>query len=84
MGKKKFAIIAFDLEYEALVVHIAALSVDLGNKIYSSKKAQIAYLKVDKLLPKFLASILTLQTFFYQNWLQSSQSTQKLTIMPSS
>ncbi len=48
MGKKKFATAAFDSEYETFVVHVAALSVDLGDEKHPSRKAQKAYLKVDK------------------------------------
>lgn len=50
--KKEFAATALDLEYEVFVVHVATLSVDLGNKVYPSRKTQIADLKVDKALTK--------------------------------
>ncbi len=46
--KKKFAIIAFDPDHEAFVVHIVALNIGLDDEIYPSKRAQIAHLKVDK------------------------------------
>ena len=36
----------------AFVVYVATLNVDLGNKMHPSKKAQIAYLKVDKVFIK--------------------------------
>ncbi len=48
IGKKEFAAAALDLEYEAFVVYIAALSVDLGNKMHPSRRAQIAHLKADE------------------------------------
>ncbi len=46
--KKEFTTAALDLKYEAFVVYIAFLSVDSGDKVYPSKKAQIAYLKADE------------------------------------
>ena len=42
------AVTALDFEYKTFIIHIAALSVDSGNKIHPSKKAQIAHLKVDE------------------------------------
>ncbi len=44
MEKKESAVL--NPEHEAFVVHIVALSVDLGDEMYLSKKAQIAHLKV--------------------------------------
>ena len=52
IGKNKFAAAAFDPEDKAFVVYVAALSVNLGDKVHASKKAQIAYLKVDQALTK--------------------------------
>lgn len=43
---------AFDPEYEASIIHIAALSINSDNKLHLSKKVQIAYLKADKALIK--------------------------------
>ncbi len=43
-----FAIVVLDLKYEAFIVYIAALSFDLGNKMFPLKKAQIAYLKANE------------------------------------
>ena len=40
------------MEYEAFIAHIAFFSVNLDNKIYLLRKAQIAYLKVDKVSTK--------------------------------
>ena len=53
--KKDFATIAFDLEYKALVMHIAALSIDPNDEVYLLKKAQIAYLKADKAHTRILS-----------------------------
>ena len=39
IGKKELAIVALDLEHKAFVVHIAALSVDLGDEMHPSKKS---------------------------------------------
>ena len=50
IGKKKFIASALDLEYKAFVVYITAVSLDLGDKVHPSKRAQIAYLKVNKAL----------------------------------
>ncbi len=46
--KKEFATAVLDPEYEAFVVHIAALSVDSGDEMHSSRRAQIAHLKADE------------------------------------
>ncbi len=46
--KKEFVAAAFDPEHKAFIVHVVALSIDPGNKVYLSKKVQIAYWKVDK------------------------------------
>ena len=48
IGKKEFAAAALDPEDEVFVIHIAALRVNLGDKVHPSKRAQIAYLKTDK------------------------------------
>ena len=50
IGKKKFVATALDPEHEAFVVYVTALSIDLGDKMHLSKRAQIAHLKVDKAL----------------------------------
>ncbi len=52
IGKKEFAATALDPEHEAFVVHIAALSVDSGDKVHPSRRAQIAQLKADEALTK--------------------------------
>ncbi len=48
IGKKEFVAVALDPEHEAFVVHVAALSVDSGDKVHPSRRAQIAHLKVDE------------------------------------
>ncbi len=48
IGKKEFAAAALDPEYKAFVVHVAALSIDLGDEMHPSKRVQIAYLKADE------------------------------------
>ncbi len=37
--KKEFAAAALDPKHEAFVVHVAALSVDLGDEVYPSRRA---------------------------------------------
>ena len=39
MGKNKFAAVDLDLKYEVFVIHIAILSVNSNDKVYSSKNA---------------------------------------------
>ncbi len=48
IGKKEFAPAALDLEDEAFIVHVTALSVDLVDEVHPSKRAQIAHLKADE------------------------------------
>ena len=48
--KKEFLAATLDLEHEDFVVHIAALSIDLGDEVHPSKRAQIAHLKADEAL----------------------------------
>ncbi len=50
IGKKEFVAVALDLEHEAFVVHVAALSVDLGDEVHPSRRVQIAHLKADEAL----------------------------------
>ena len=46
MEKKEFIAIAFDLKHKAFVVHVAAFSIDSGDEMHFSKKAQIVDSKV--------------------------------------
>ena len=48
IGKKEFAPAVFDPKYKAFVIHIATLSLNSGDEMHPSNKAQIAHLKVDK------------------------------------
>ncbi len=48
VGKKEFTVAALDLEHEAFVVHIAALSVDLGDELHPSRRSQLVHLKADE------------------------------------
>ncbi len=50
IGKKEFAAAALDPEYEAFVVHVAALNIssDTGGEVHPSRRAQIAHLKADE------------------------------------
>ena len=52
IGRKKFTIIALDLEYKAFIIHIAILNIDLSDEMDPLEKAQIAYLKVNEALTK--------------------------------
>ena len=36
------------MEHKAFVIHVAALSVNLGDEMHPSKRAQIAHLKADE------------------------------------
>ena len=53
--KNEYVAAALDPEYEAFVVYVTALSIDLGDKVHPSKKAQIAQLKADKESSKVLS-----------------------------
>ncbi len=45
--KKVFAAAALDPEHKSFIVHVVPLSVDSGDEVHPSKRAQIAYLKAD-------------------------------------
>ena len=51
--KEEFAIVVFDLNHEAFVIHITTSNVDSSNEVQLLKKSQIAHLKVDKTFNKF-------------------------------
>ncbi len=78
--KKEIIIATLDSEYEAFVVYITVLSVESGDKVHPSIRAQIAHLKVDKSPIEVLASMLILKTFFHQNWPRNFQTIRALTI----
>ena len=48
ISKKEFAVVALDLEHEAFIIHVAAFSINSGDEVYLSKRAQIAYLKANE------------------------------------
>ena len=52
--KKEFTAATLDLKYEAFLVYIAALNINLNDKVYPSKKAWIAHLKANKVFTKIL------------------------------
>ncbi len=47
-GKKEFAEVAFDSKHKDFLIHIAVLSVDSGDEMHPSKRAQIAHWKADE------------------------------------
>ena len=53
--KKKFAAAPVNSEQKIFVVYITALNVNLGDNVHFLKKAQIAYLKVDKVFTKIFS-----------------------------
>lgn len=53
--KKEFATITFDLKYKAFEIHIAALSVNLDDKMHPLMEVKIAHMKVDETLVKVLS-----------------------------
>ena len=54
IGKKEFAIIAFNLQPKTFIVHVTTLSVDLSDEVHPLKKAQMAHLKADEASTKVL------------------------------
>ncbi len=48
IGKKEFVAAALDPEHDAFVVHVAALSIDSGDEVHPSRRAQIAHLKANE------------------------------------
>ncbi len=63
--KKEFATAVFDPEDEAFVVHITAIGPD--SNIYSSHKAQIAFLKVTQALTSILSKYTDFANVFSEN-----------------
>ncbi len=52
IGKKEFTVAALDPKHEAFVVHVATPSVDSGDEMHPSRRAQIAHLKADEVSTK--------------------------------
>ncbi len=44
IGKKEFAAVVLDPEHKTFVVHVAVLSVDLGDEVHPSRRAQVDHL----------------------------------------
>ena len=53
---------------KTFVVHVAALSVDLGNEVHPSRKTQIAYLKADEAPTKVLSEYADFADVFLSKW----------------
>ena len=53
------------MEHKVFIVHIVALSVDSDDELHSSKKAQIAYLKVDEALTKVASQYTNFADVFF-------------------
>lgn len=53
------------MKYENFVVYIAALTVDLGDKIHPLKKTQIAYLKADEASTKVFSKYIDFVDVFF-------------------
>ncbi len=65
--KKEFAATALNPEHKAFIVHVAALSIDLGDKMNLSRRAQIAYLKADEAPIKVLSEYADFADVFLPN-----------------
>ena len=52
------------MEHKAFVIYVATLNIDLGDKIYSLRKAQIAYLKADEAFIEILGEYTDFADFF--------------------
>lgn len=65
--KKKFIITTLNLDYKVFVVYIATfnISFDLDTKVFSLKKAQITYLKVDNVSIKFSDKYIDFENIFF-------------------
>lgn len=48
IGKKKFVAAVFKPQHDFFVIHITTLSINLNDKVYLLKKAQMIYLKANK------------------------------------
>ena len=81
--KKEFAVAVLDPEHKVFDVYMAALNVDLGDKVDPSRKTQIVYLKADEALTK-VSSKYTDFTDVFLLKLAAELSDTESTIMPSS
>ena len=48
IGKKKFIAATLNPEHKAFVIYVTTLSVDSGDEVHPSKRAQIVHFKADK------------------------------------
>ena len=64
MGKKEFAIAALNAKHKNFVVYVVALSINSNDEKHPLKKAQIAYLKVDKAFHKIFRKYINFANIF--------------------
>ena len=64
--KKDFVVAAPNLEHEFFIVHIATFNINIGDKMYPSKRAQIAFLKVNKAPTKVFSEYANFVDVFLQ------------------
>ncbi len=84
IGKKEFAAAALDPEYKNFVIHVVALSVDSGDEVHPSRRAQIAHLKVDEAPTKVPSEYADFAEIFSPKLAVEFRSTPGSMIMPSS
>ena len=60
----EFTATVFKLEYKVFIVYITAVSVDSTYEVYSSKKTQMTYLKVDKTFSKVSSKYANFENIF--------------------
>ena len=53
IGKKKFAAAVLDSKHKTFLLYVVAFNIDSGDEVHSSRKAQIAYLKANKVPSKY-------------------------------
>lgn len=63
--KKKFVIAVFNPKYEVFIVYIAALSIDSGDEVYPSRRAQIVHLKTDEAFFKVFSKYIDFTDVFF-------------------
>ena len=55
IGKKEFIVTALDPKHKVFIIYVVAFSIDSGDKVHPSKKAQIAHLKANEAPTKVLS-----------------------------
>ncbi len=70
IGRKKFAIITFDLDYKAFIIYIIAINIsfNLDVKVHLSKNAKIAYLNLNKILIDVFDNFANFANIFFKVW----------------